>query len=60
MIGDFGCVEDFTIVDRRLTLCTLACGFSLFALVYDYLYPFPLSGIVLAVCAIRYPTCQCL
>ena len=50
----FDCVEDFKLVDQRLALCTLACGFSGFALIYDYLFPFPRSGIVLAVCAIRY------
>ena len=52
MVDDFECVEDFKIVDRRLFLCTLACAFSAFALVYDYLFPFPHSKVVLAVCAI--------
>ena len=55
MVDDFSCVEDFRLVDQRLVLCTLACAFSGFALVYDYLYPFPRSQTVLAVCAIRYP-----
>jgi len=48
-------VEDFKLVDRRLAICTTACSFSLLALVYDYLYPFPASRYVLATCAIRYP-----
>ena len=43
-------------VDRRLFLCTIACSFSIFALLYDYLYPFPQSRFVLAVCSVRYPT----
>ena len=55
ILKEFGCVEDFTIVDCRLFLCTLACSFSLIALAYDYLYPFPASCYVLATCAIRYP-----
>ena len=55
ILKEFGCVEDFTIIDFRLFLCTLACSFSLFALVYDYLRPFPASCYILATCAIRYP-----
>jgi signal peptidase complex subunit 2 len=55
MVNEEECVEEFTLVDRRLVLCTIACGFSGFALVYDYLFPFPHSEVVLAVCAIRYP-----
>ena len=56
MVDEFECVEDYTLIDRRLVLCTLACGFSVFALIYDYLFPFPRSGTVLAACAIRYPS----
>lgn len=56
MMEEYGCVEDFAIIDRRLLLCTLACSFSAFALVYDYINPFPKSRTVLATCAIRYPT----
>ena len=55
MVNEEECVEEFTVVDRRLVLCTVACGFSAFALVYDYLFPFPRSEVVLAMCAIRYP-----
>lgn len=55
MMEEYGCVEDFTIIDMRLALCTIACSFSAFALVYDYINPFPKSGTVLATCAIRYP-----
>ena len=58
MAKDFNCEEDFNMIDRRLFLCTLACSFSVFALVYDYLSPFPRSGTVLAICAIRYPLTQ--
>lgn len=52
---EFGYVEDHKIVDLRLFLCTVACGFSLFACGYDYVFPFPASCIVLATCSIRYP-----
>ncbi|CAI8013963.1 Probable signal peptidase complex subunit 2 [Geodia barretti] len=54
MVNEEECVEEFTVVDRRLVLCTVACGFSAFALVYDYLFPFPRSEVVLAMCAISY------
>ena len=56
MADEFRCVEDFGLVNWRLLLCTVACVFSVFALVYDYLNPFPQSRTVLAMCAIRYPT----
>lgn len=54
MKEEYGYVEDFSLVDQRLFLCTLACSFSLFALLYDYLYPFPQSRIILATCSISY------
>lgn len=53
---EFQFVENFSIMDQRLVICTVACSFSGFALAYDYLYPFPASRMVLAVCAISYPT----
>lgn len=49
---EFEYVENFTLMDQRLAICTIACSFSGFALVYDYLYPFPASRMVLAMCAI--------
>lgn len=56
MLEEFECSEDYALIDMRLALCTIACGFSVFALVYDYINPFPMSRTVLAVCAIRYPS----
>ena len=55
MKEEFGCVEDFKLVDVRLIISILAVAFAATALAYDYLIPFPASKIVLAVCAIRYP-----
>uniref|UniRef100_A0A1X7T7Q9 Signal peptidase complex subunit 2 n=1 Tax=Amphimedon queenslandica TaxID=400682 RepID=A0A1X7T7Q9_AMPQE len=40
---EYNYTEDFTLVDQRLILCTVACLLSLFAVVYDYFYPFPSS-----------------
>ena len=48
-------VEDFRITDFKLILCTIACTFSLFALGYDYVSPFPKSIYVLATCSVSYP-----
>ncbi|XP_065919069.1 signal peptidase complex subunit 2-like [Dysidea avara] len=47
-------VEDFYITDYKLLLCTIACCFSLFALGYDYVAPFPKSIYVLASCVVSY------
>ncbi len=55
MTEEFGCVEDFKLVDMRLTISTVAVVFAVVALAYDYLNPFPASKIVLGVCAVRYP-----
>ncbi|XP_003390997.2 PREDICTED: probable signal peptidase complex subunit 2 [Amphimedon queenslandica] len=51
---EYNYTEDFTLVDQRLILCTVACLLSLFAVVYDYFYPFPSSKYVLASCSISY------
>jgi signal peptidase complex subunit 2 len=49
-----GFVETHKLVDGRLFLCTIAVGFAVFALVWDYLYPFPLSRTVLITCVLSY------
>ena len=48
-------MENYSLMDRRLAISTVACSFSGFALIYDYFYPFPASRLVLATCAIYYP-----
>ena len=46
--------EDFKLFDTKLALCTIACLFSGFALIYDYfIAPFPKSTNVLMMCSIR-------
>ncbi|CAF0753892.1 unnamed protein product [Rotaria sp. Silwood1] len=47
-------VEDYSLVDRRLYISLFACLFSIFALIYDWFYPFPKSRTVLIVCVISY------
>uniref|UniRef100_A0A182IZB4 Signal peptidase complex subunit 2 n=1 Tax=Anopheles atroparvus TaxID=41427 RepID=A0A182IZB4_ANOAO len=46
--------EQFSIIDGRLTICALAVGIALFALVHDYQYTFPTSKPVLIVCVCGY------
>ncbi|CAF1641681.1 unnamed protein product [Adineta ricciae] len=46
--------EFYTLMDRRLYISFVACLFSLFALVYDWLNPFPKSRLVLIICAAAY------
>ncbi|XP_068692078.1 signal peptidase complex subunit 2-like [Montipora capricornis] len=50
----FGYVEDHKITDIRLAICTISCGFALAALIYDYLFPFPVSRPVLILCVASY------
>lgn len=54
MKENYGLVESFRLIDGRLGLCSLAVSFSLFALLWDYLYPFPASKTVLIVCVACY------
>lgn len=49
-----GFVESHRLMDGRLALCTVAVSFAVFALIWDYLYPFPLSQTVLIVCVVSY------
>lgn len=40
--------------DLRLLICTIAVGFSLFALLWDYIRPFPESRPILILCVLSY------
>lgn len=50
----FGYVESHKLMDMRLLICTVAVGFSLFALIWDFLRPFPESRPVLIMCVLSY------
>ncbi|NP_001040214.1 signal peptidase complex subunit 2 [Bombyx mandarina] len=54
MTGDLKCKESFALIDGRLFLCALAVGVALYALLWDYLYPFPQSRLVLIICVSSY------
>ena len=55
MKSEYEYIENYSLVDQRLIICTVACVFSLFAVLYDYWRPFPESQYILATCSIRYP-----
>lgn len=46
--------ESNILVDTRLAICIIAVGAALFALVWDYIHPFPDSKPVLIICVISY------
>ncbi|KAK6619034.1 hypothetical protein RUM44_003416 [Polyplax serrata] len=46
--------EKFGLIDIRLGMCGIAVSMNLFALLWDHLYPFPLSRTVLATCVSGY------
>lgn len=43
-----------TLFDTRLAICFSAVGCALFALLWDYLHPFPASKQVLTICVFSY------
>lgn len=50
----FSYVESFKLMDGRLVMCGIAVGVAMFALLWDYLYPFPLSRCMLVLCVSTY------
>jgi len=52
--GKLGYRESHLLVDVRLAICVTAVSAALFALVWDYLNPFPLSRPVLIICVVSY------
>lgn len=53
-VDRYGCAENNSMVDRRLTLGCISVLLAGFALIYDYILPFPLSKAVLGTCAGTY------
>lgn len=47
MTGKLAYTESFGLMDGRLLICGVAVGLAMFALLWDYLNPFPLSRCVL-------------
>ena len=46
--------ENFALKDGRLVICGVAVGVAMFALLWDFLYPFPLSRPILIGCVTTY------
>ncbi|KAH3870544.1 signal peptidase complex subunit 2-like isoform X1 [Dreissena polymorpha] len=54
MLETYGFTESHALTDGRLLICTIAVGFAMFALIWDYLRPFPESRPVLIMCVLSY------
>lgn len=50
----FNYTESFNLMDGRLLMCGIAVGVAMFALLWDYLYPFPQSKSILIFCVSTY------
>lgn len=54
LITKYNHVEDFSLIDYRLLICTFAVLIAGFALAWDFFNPFPKSRFVLTVCVALY------
>ncbi|XP_026480722.1 signal peptidase complex subunit 2 [Ctenocephalides felis] len=52
--GRLKCEENFNLMDGRLLICGIAVGVAGFALLWDGIYPFPMSRPVLISCVMSY------
>ena len=55
MLEKFNLQESHKLMDGRLLICTIAVGFAMFALVWDFFKPFPESRPILIICVLSYP-----
>ncbi|XP_059476236.1 signal peptidase complex subunit 2 isoform X2 [Neocloeon triangulifer] len=46
--------ENYALMDGRLAMCSVAVGVAMFAMLWDFLYPFPQSKPVLIICVASY------
>lgn len=54
LVDKMGFIESHHLMDGRLIICTIAVAFAMFALIWDYLKPFPLSRPILIICVLAY------
>lgn len=54
MTGKLPYTENFSLMDGRLVICGVAVGVAMFALLWDFLYPFPKSRPILIACVGTY------
>lgn len=54
LINKYNHVEDFSLIDCRLLICTFAVLVAGFALAWDFFNPFPKSRFVLTICVALY------
>ncbi|KAL8567200.1 Signal peptidase complex subunit 2 [Nucella lapillus] len=54
LVKGYGYEENHRLTDWRLFICTVAVAFAMFALVWDYLRPFPESRPILIICVSSY------
>ena len=54
LTGKLELSEDHALMDVRLVICAVAVAFAMFALLWDYLHPFPQSRMVLIACVASY------